>query len=120
MSVSVDAAAGDAAQSAHGAGPHVAGAFVERERKDGAMRQSVFRGEGLPFAVFVKAKAVVGACPDAVAIDQNGVDMIVGQAVRSGEVFEAEPRQATCGGANRAVAPFVLMLACGGFRRRSG
>ena len=93
MRKGVDASAGDAAQSAHGAGPHVAGALVQRQRKHGAMRQSIFGGVGLPLAVFVEPQAVVRARPDAVAIHQHGVHVIVGQAVRGGEVFKAKARQ---------------------------
>ena len=60
LSEGVDAPGRDAAQSAHGAGPHVAGALIEREREHGLVRQALFflicdRAKDFPRAVFVQA-----------------------------------------------------------------
>ena len=64
MGKGIDAAAGDAAQAAHGARPNVAGALVERERENGAMRQAIVGGVGLPGVILVDSQAVFGAGPD--------------------------------------------------------
>jgi hypothetical protein len=75
--------------------PPVTGALVERERKNSLMREALiasafYRAEGLPRAIFVQAEAVFGARPNAVAVDQHAEDVIVGQAVRGGEILPAE------------------------------
>ena len=49
------------------------------------MRKAVLGVVGLPLAVFVKAQAIIGAGPDTVAIYQNRVDVVIGQAIRGGE-----------------------------------
>ena len=68
----------------------IAGALVESEGEHGPMRQTVRRAKDFPFAVLVEAEAVLGARPDALAIDQDAEHMVVGQAVGSGEVLPAE------------------------------
>ena len=82
----VDAACGNAAQSAHGARPHIARAMVEGEREHRLMSQSILRTKNLPHSAFVKPKPVFGSGPDAVAVHQHAKNMIVRQPTRSREV----------------------------------
>jgi hypothetical protein len=78
------------AEAAHRANPEIAGALVESEGKDGPMGESVGSGEDFPFAVFEQRQAVLGACPNAIAVNQDAIDVIVGKPVGDGEVLLAE------------------------------
>src|SRR5581483_3399235 len=88
----VNAPCGDAIESAHRSRPHVAGVLVECERKDSLVGHAIRRAIDLPFTVFVNSKAIVGSSPDAPAIDQHAVHVIVGQAIRGREVLPAKHR----------------------------
>jgi hypothetical protein len=64
----VDSSGRDAAESAHGSGPDIAGAFVERQREHRTMREALRGCEHLPFTTVEKGDAVFRGCPDAVAV----------------------------------------------------
>lgn len=89
LRVRIDAAGGDAAEAAHGSGPDGSGAGIEGEREDGLLREAVGGGVDFPAAVIELGEAVVSAGPDAVAVDEDGVDVIVGQAVGGCVIHEA-------------------------------
>src|ERR1019366_115369 len=87
----VEAAGRVAAEAAHGGDPEVVGLLIERQIQHGAMGQPIGGPEDLPLAFFVERQSVVGAGPDAIAIHAYAVHAVVGQALRSGEVFPAIP-----------------------------
>ena len=69
LRVGVDATGRDAAEATHGANPEITRVLVERQRKYCLVRQAICRAKDFPGAVLIHAQTVVGAGPDALAID---------------------------------------------------
>ena len=72
------AAALKAIQPVPRAGPHIARALIESERKNRAVGKAIVGVVGLPFVIFINGKAIFCAGPDAISIHEDGKDVIVG------------------------------------------